>query len=556
MPKKLTLKFTLISAFCGLSLIGSIVLTVITSYEVKSFIREQLRLRITDTANIMATQIDGERHQGIQTVEDDKSDAYLQLKNALQIMREHGTGIANAYTMRKQENGEFAFIVDGSEKDQNATGDIYPQSSVTPTLNSALNVNLEDKSPRSETDIYKDDWGVWLSAYAPIFTKSGQFDGIVGIDVSAQSIQDQEFKYIATISSISLVCIFSMMPLGFIFASRIRRPLEALTTEMEKIGRFELDDEIFVPTRIYEINRMVQRLESMRRGLRSFKKYVPSDLVRDLIELGRDANLGGEKKNLTIFFSDIANFTSISERLEPEKLVGFLGEYLTVVNDALSQNQATVDKYIGDSVMAFWGAPRHVENPAIKSCHAALECQRKIRELSQKWKLEGFDFEFKTRIGIHTGDVIVGNIGSETRMNYTIIGDNVNLASRIESANKFYGTSILVSETTHQQAKKRFVMRIIDFTVLNGKSTPIRLYELVGYKGEVNKNQLYQIELYEKAFQFYTDKKFPIAILLLNRLLKKNPLDYAAYLLLERCEKYQRHAPSEGWQGEYILEVK
>ena len=269
MPKKLTLKFTLISAFCGLSLIGSILLTVITSYEVKSFIREQLRIRITDTANIMATQIEGELHQSIQTVEDDKSDAYLKLKNALQIMREHGTGIANAYTMRKQENGEFAFIVDGSEKDQNATGDIYPQSSVTPVLKSALNINSDDKSPRSETDIYKDDWGVWLSAYAPIFTKSGQFDGILGIDVSAQSIQDQEFKYIVTIFSMSLVCIFLMMPLGFVFASRIRRPLETLTTEMEKIGRFELDDEIFVPTRIYEINRMVQRLESMRRGLRS-----------------------------------------------------------------------------------------------------------------------------------------------------------------------------------------------------------------------------------------------------------------------------------------------
>ena len=131
MPKKLTLKFTLISAFCGLSLIGSIVLTVITSYEVKDFIREQLRLRITDTANIIASQIDGELHQRVQRVEDDKSDAYLQLKNTIQVMRKHGTGIANAYTMRKQANGEFAFIVDGSAKDQNATGDIYPQSSVT-----------------------------------------------------------------------------------------------------------------------------------------------------------------------------------------------------------------------------------------------------------------------------------------------------------------------------------------------------------------------------------------------------------------------------------------
>lgn len=556
-PKKYTLKFTLVSALCGLSLFGALILTLVTLYETNGFIREQLRLRITDMVSTMAYQIDGDLHSQIKTVADDKTPVFEKIKHDLQVMRHRGTGITNAYTLRKLENGDIILVVDGSKITSNITGDIYPAHAVTKTLLNTFNATPDNEHGiiYTEPEIYENPQGVWLSAYAPIFTSTGKLDAVVAIDVSAKNIKDHETEYIITMILLSLAVTLLILPLAFFTASRIRRPLAQLTLEMEKIGKFELESRVEIVSRVSEIISMSHELEKMKKGLLSFKKYVPSDLVKELIELGDDAKLGGEKKSLTIFFSDIANFTAISERLEPEELVCFLGEYLNVMNLNLLKNQATVDKYIGDSVMAFWGAPRNVEHPAIKSCSAALECQHQIQLLGQKWKAQGFDFDFYTRIGIHTGEVIVGNIGSDTRMSYTVIGDNVNLASRMESANKFYGTSTLISETTYQEVKDVFVTRLVDIAVLMGKVEPIRLYELVGEKGYVGDKKLRQIELYEKAFNYYQQRQFSETIVLLEKLLK-SASDHTATLLLERCKNYQLNPPAENWQGEYVLPNK
>lgn len=556
--KKFTLKFTLISTFCGLSLFGALVLTLVTLFETNSFIREQLRLRITDVISIMAYQIDGDLHSQIKTVADEKTPEFIKIKHDLQIMRHLGTGITNAYTLRKLDNGDIILVVDGSKKTSNVTGDIYPAHAVTETLQNTFNAtpNNEHGIIYTEPEIYENPQGVWLSAYAPIFTSAGKLDAVVAIDVSAENIKKHELVYIVEMVLVSLTVMLFIIPLAFFIASRIRRPLAQLTVEMEKIGKFELDSNVEIVSRISEILSMEHQLEKMKKGLLSFKKYVPADLVRELIELGDDAKLGGENKKLTILFSDIANFTAISDHLEPEQLVSFLGEYLNAMNLCLLENQATVDKYIGDSVMAFWGAPRNVEQAEIKSCYAALECQRQIAFLGQKWQAQGFNFEFYTRIGIHSGNVIVGNIGSDTRMSYTVIGDDVNLASRIESANKFYGTSTLISESTQQAVQTEFVTRLIDYAVLMGKATPIRLYELVGKKGDVDDKKLNQIELYEKAFSYYQQRQFSQAITLLEKLIKQSEQDYAAKCLLERCQNYQNNPPAENWQGEFILPSK
>lgn len=463
-------------------------LSLVTSHEVGDFIREELRLRLTDAVNIMASKIDGDLHSQIQTATDQKSHAFKQLQNELMDMRRRGTGIANVYTMRKIDNEQIMFVVDASENNLSPTGQIYPNPSNT--LKNALNAVAGKKIAYSEPEPTADNWGVWLSAYAPIFTSTGKLDGIIGIDVSAQNVIAHELNYKISVYVISVVVALLMLPIGFLIARRIRQPLSQLAMEMEKVRHFELDSEVKVFSRIREIDSMVQQLENMKRGLRSFRKYVPADLVQELIELGVDAKLGGEKKTLTIFFSDIANFTTMSEKLEPEVLVAFLGEYLNVMNACLLQNQATVDKYIGDGVMAFWGAPRAVDNPAVKACQAALACQQQIQQLNQKWRAAELDLAFHTRIGINTGEVIVGNMGSDARMSYTVIGDNVNLTSRVESANKFYGTSVLITEPTYQQVKDHFVTRLLDYAVLAGKAIPIRLYELVGNIGTVSAERL------------------------------------------------------------------
>ncbi|MDD1607160.1 MAG: adenylate/guanylate cyclase domain-containing protein [Methylococcaceae bacterium] len=553
-PRKYTLRFTLTSAFCGLTLLGSLFLSLVTSHEVGSFIREQLRLRLTDVVNIMASQIDGDLHSQVQTIADQKSKAFTQLQSKLLEMRKRGTEIDNVYTMRKTNTGQVMFVVDVSEKNLSPTGEIY--SNPTDTLKDALNAPAGTKIAYSEPEPTADNWGIWLSAYAPIFTTSGQLDGIVGVDVSAKNLLEHERNYKITVYALSTAVVLMMLPLGFFIAHRIRRPLAQLTIEMEKVRKFDLDSEVKIVSRIREIDSMVQQLENMKRGLRSFRKYVPADLVQELIELGVDAKLGGEKKTLTIFFSDIANFTSMSEKLAPEVLVGFLGEYLNIMNACLLQNQATVDKYIGDGVMAFWGAPRFVDSPAIKACQAALDCQKQIHQLNQKWQADGLDLAFHTRIGINTGEVIVGNMGSDARMSYTVIGDNVNLTSRVESANKFYGTSILITETTYREVNSHFVTRLVDYAVLAGKAVPIQLYELIGNKYAVKHEKLQQIERYNSAFHLYSQRLFIEAVAILEELVSSTPSDRVPLLLLERCRHYIANPPSLDWQGNYVLPYK
>lgn len=217
-------------ALCGLTMLGISILTIVSSIQVDGFLREELRLRISDVVMMMAKKIDGDLHSQIRTASDDKSAAYLKLKNELWDMREHGTEIANAYTMRRLENGDVVFIVDGSAKDQNATGDIYPSVSVTQTLSNALNATPETVTTYTEKEITHDDWGVWLSAFAPIFTSSGKLDGIVGIDVSAKSIRKHELQYLATIVTASFIVI--LMTLPFVF--RLMNLIKKMTAELEK----------------------------------------------------------------------------------------------------------------------------------------------------------------------------------------------------------------------------------------------------------------------------------------------------------------------------------
>ncbi|MDD5227717.1 MAG: ATP-binding protein [Methylococcales bacterium] len=231
-----TKKYTVTSitySLCGLTMMGILILTVVTSIQVDRFLRDELRLRIHDVVTMMAKEIDGDLHSKIQTVEDDTKESYIKLVSKLWDMREHGTEIANAYTMRKLDNGNFVFVVDGSKKDVNATGDIYPSEEITEEFASVFNATPENNEIHIEPEIYTDDWGVWLSAYAPIFTSSGKLDAVVGIDVSAKSIREHQLQYIFTIFIASLVVILITLP----FVFRLMNFIRAMTTELERANK-------------------------------------------------------------------------------------------------------------------------------------------------------------------------------------------------------------------------------------------------------------------------------------------------------------------------------
>ncbi|ACF12971.1 adenylate/guanylate cyclase with Chase sensor [Chloroherpeton thalassium ATCC 35110] len=221
------------------------------------------------------------------------------------------------------------------------------------------------------------------------------------------------------------------------------------------------------------------RQKKLIRGF--FTVYVNRELVDQLIDNPNQFRLGGEKRELSILFSDVKGFTNISEAMDPADLVILLNEYLGAMTDIVFKYGGTLDKYIGDAVMAFWGAPVPQEDHAKRCCWAALEMQEKLEELREKWKSEGKP-ELYARIGINTGQVIVGNMGSESRFNYTVMGDSVNLAARLEPANKAFGTSIIVSEFTNEQIYDFCRTRELATITVQGKAKPVKIFELVAKK--------------------------------------------------------------------------
>ncbi len=294
-----------------------------------------------------------------------------------------------------------------------------------------------------------------------------------------------ENDFLGKIKRFNLICLIACMfllLLGIIFvrvfSKHISNPVTLLVQDTERIKKFDLDFETNIVSRITEIRVLRDAIEGMKKGLKSFKKYLPSDLVRQLIDSGQDVHLGGTEKNITALFSDIRNFTAISEGLDSQQLMTHLCEYFDELSNIILSEQGTIDKYIGDSIMAFWGAPLEDEDHCYHACVAALRCQERLRELNIQWKQQNKPI-LKTGIGINTGKAIVGNLGSYTRMNYTAIGDSINVASRLEAFTKEYDVSIIVSEDVVHQVKHAFVFELIDKVEVRGKTGLHNIYALI-----------------------------------------------------------------------------
>lgn len=285
-----------------------------------------------------------------------------------------------------------------------------------------------------------------------------------------------------------------------------------------------------------------------------FGKYVSPMVIDTLIKNPDSINLGGEKRNITVFFSDIRGFTSISERLAPEELVRLLNEYLTEMTSIIMKDQGLVDKYMGDAIMAFWGAPLDQPNHAEMACLSSLEMMDKLRELQKKWKGEGLP-SFDIGIGLNSGDAIVGNMGSASRFDYTAMGDNVNLASRMEGLNKIYGTNIIITENTHKIVKDKFETRKLDVVKVKGKKKPILIYELLSQKDKLSKKHRDFVRLYETGLELYFKKKWKSAIMSFQEALKLMD-DNASHVFITRCQRSLKNLPPKDWDGVWEMETK
>jgi class 3 adenylate cyclase/CHASE2 domain-containing sensor protein len=289
----------------------------------------------------------------------------------------------------------------------------------------------------------------------------------------------------------------------------------------------------------------------------AFRHYLAPALVDRLMDEPDALKLGGDQRWVTVMFTDIAGFTTISEGLKdtPEKLVELMNRYLTVMSGAIAHHEGYVDKFIGDAVMAVWGAPLPVEDAERKAVDAALECRSALaafnRDVVGAYLPGGA--ALGTRIGVATGYAIAGNMGSEDRLNYTVTGDMVNLASRLEGANKEYGTTLMVSELTARGLDDGYVLRRLDRLIVKGKSEPVVVYEVLGRKGEVAHEAEARAAAFERALSLHDARKFAPALEVFETLAPDDP---PSAVYAERCKSYLSAPPARGWQGEFALKTK
>ncbi len=331
----------------------------------------------------------------------------------------------------------------------------------------------------------------------------------------------------------------------------IAKPLITVVDEAKHIERFELDRVRRHPSHIAEIANLSSAIADMAGGLAAFQKYIPADLVRTLVREGVEPIPGGSLRCLTVLFADIAGFTGLSERLGG-RVIPLLSGFLDIVSGEVSGQGGTIDKFIGDAVMAFWGAPAANADHALDACRAALACQRSLRASKLA---DDLGRPLKFRIGINSGDMLVGNIGSKVRLNYTVIGDAVNVASRLEAANKVFGTEIIIGEETRRLAGDRIVVRELDRLTVYGRSGGLAIYELVGLAehGHVRPSW---IALYESGLAAYRAHDFAGAMALFRQLLAVRESDQPAHVMLERCSEMLTSPPRTDWEGTHAMKVK
>lgn len=286
----------------------------------------------------------------------------------------------------------------------------------------------------------------------------------------------------------------------------------------------------------------------------AFQFYLTSSVINEMLKDPAKLKLGGEKKELSVLFSDIRGFTTISEGMAPEMLVQLLNEYLTAMTGVVFRYNGLLDKYMGDAIMAVFGAPLDQPDHAVRACRTALSMMEELRKFRGKWKAEGRPV-LDIGIGINSGEMVVGNMGSEMRFDYTVMGDSVNLGSRLEGINKEYGTHIIVSEYTYGQIKDHFVCRELDSVRVKGKQFAVRIYELIA-EGKADDERYAFIGIFNEGVVKYKLGLWDEAAASFEKVLSVRPADRPSELYIRRCKELKRMPPEGAWDGVYVMTRK
>ena len=403
--------------------------------------------------------------------------------------------------------------------------------------------------------VFMDKSDRYIASFRPLSEKLDR-DWVLGIVVP-------EDDFIGPISRIhETTLLFSLWLLviaGFLtstLAREIANPIHKAIVEANRIQNLDFEGEVDLQSPISEIQHMGDTMNSMKKALSAFKKYVPVEIVKELVHSKSDAKLQAQAKKITVLFTDIRNFSSITEEADPNQLVEQLSEYFDCIARIIHKHNGTIDKYIGDSVMAFWGAPAENDKQAREACLAAIEIEEHIKILNEKWKKESRE-AFETRIGINTGVALIGNFGYTERFNYTAVGDNVNLASRLEGLNKVYGSEILVSESTEKEAGEGLIFRVLDMVAVKGRQQSVTVYQLLGTISNKASRKLVNLASdSEMALVHYLSSQWDEAFDAYSKILAEYPDDITAKMFVQRCKALRENPPDRNWDGVFRVKEK
>ncbi|WP_210497018.1 adenylate/guanylate cyclase domain-containing protein [Microvirga antarctica] len=372
-------------------------------------------------------------------------------------------------------------------------------------------------------------------------------EGVDDLFISLAIPYDTMLKPAALIASklllVSGASVLVAMLIVLLASRRLALPLRRATEDIRRIMKFEFGHGRRPESRVMEVRELSRAIDTLELVLSNFMRYVPTALVRGIIGRRFSSDLGGIRQPITVLFSDVAGFTTMAESLDPEQVMAKTSRYFSEIGAELVRSGATIDKYIGDSVMAFWNAPeQHADHVAL-GCLGALRAARCLDRLNAAFVAEG-GRPMPTRFGIHTGDAVVGNVGSVDRMNYTALGHTVNMASRFEALNKQYGTLILVSEDVRRAAGDSFLFRFVDRAIPQGAHMAIALYELIGAEREdepeLRPTSLHAqtLDQWAAAVAAYEAGEWEKAAGLLHGLVALDPTDRLFQVYLTRCESH------------------
>jgi adenylate cyclase len=381
------------------------------------------------------------------------------------------------------------------------------------------------------------DGGVFFVLYAAPLS---DFQGTLA-DAAARSLPTALLIFVLTLPAIVYL------------AHSISKPLAKLSSEAELIRSFQLDDPIKMESRVREINTLIRSMSGMKSTIREVSKFVPKALVKDILESERLVAVGGKTRRISILFTDVKDFTPIAAGIPAERLMVNLSEYFEDLASLIIKENGTVDKFIGDAIFAFWNAPLPVERHEHAACATALKCRLALLRLNARWMEKGLP-AWHTRFGVHVGEAVLGNVGSSDRIDYTAIGDTVNIAARLEALNNYYGTGILVSGQIVDVCSNQFLFRRIDRSQPKGAAKPLDVFELLGAvdgpeEYGVTPAMAKLVRDWNAVYDVYASQDWLRTLDALEAFASEHPEDVVAGIYLERVVEFLLEPPPENWNG-------